>query len=281
MRVEADTWLAAQPWALHRHIDLLRRLVAEARGDERLRVVVVGCSIGRGAADGLSDVDAYIGIAPEHWPAYLRDTDAMLRRLGDVADSFHKRLPQDGSEPGQLTWALYASGVPMELVIARAPELIHPKTDWVVLYDPDQRVGEVQLPKVASPDDVREWAYDAWSTLLLCAKYLKRRSRWEALETLHIARTRLWRVWAASRAIPDPQFGLTAALDSDAVDVLPGIERTHAVLEVAALADAALACADLLEHVWVDAMSRYAAVDTALPPVAALAKRALLDVPRP
>lgn len=279
MRVEPAVWLDAQPRALHRQVELLRRLVDEAQRDPRICVVVVGCSIGRGAADELSDIDAFIAVAAEQWPAYLAETDAMLRHLGDLRDSFQKTIG-NGPDAYRLVWALYANGIPLELVVAPAAETIRPKADWIVLYDPLHRIGDVQPPKVASKDDLREWAYEAWSSLLLCAKYLKRRSLWEALETLHLARTRLWRLWAASREIADPQFGLTAVLDTDPPQAPAGIERTHAALDASALTDAALACAELLERVWADAMSRHAGGDASPPPVADAATRALQDVSR-
>jgi hypothetical protein len=278
VHVDVDSWIDALPQALAPHAAVLRRLVGEARRDKRIRVLVVGCSIGRGVADELSDIDAYLAVEPADWLTYLDETDAMLGRLGNLVDSSHKRVTADGKDSHQLTWALYADGVQLELVVAGIPKELLARRDWVVLYDPDARVGGTRPDSFASLDDVRQWSYEGWSLLLLCAKYLKRRSLWEALETLHAARTRVWRVWAAARRVPDPQYGLTAVLDSDDASTPPGIEATHAPLGAAALAPAALACADLLNALWSQATAAVGSPSPPLPKAAQAARRELLEL---
>lgn len=278
MRVDAASWIGDLPPALARQAVVIRRLVRETTTDPRLRILVVGCSIGRGVADELSDIDAYLAVAPAAWLRYLDETPAMLRRLGDLTDESHTRVTPDGKDPYQSTWALYGDGVLLELVIASAPKDVRPRRDWVVLHDPDRRVTEPQADKFASPEEVRQWGYEAWSTLLLCDKYLRRRSLWEALEMLHYSRTRMWRLWAAARRIPDPQFGLTAVLDSDQPSPPPGIEATHAPLHAKDLARAALACADLLDELWPEATAAASGAAEALPKAADVARRRLSDL---
>lgn len=160
-------------------------------------------------------------------------------------------------------------------MIGKAPAEVRPGPDWVVLYDVAGRAVDPRPIRLATEEQVREWAYDAWSTLLLCAKYLSRDSLWEALETLHIARTRVWRLWAAARRIPDPQYGLTAVLDHTDPSPPPGIESTHAILERTALTRAALACADLLNELWREAMATVTGSPVAPPPAAAMARQKL------
>jgi hypothetical protein len=179
----------------------------------------------------------------------------MLARVGNALDMSHKRVEPSGGEPYLLNWALYDDGVSLELVVAKAEDVVRPRADWVVLHDPDGRVGAPRPDLYATIENVREWAYDGWSLLLQCAKYISRESLWEADETLHLARTRVWRIWAASRLVPDPQYGLTAVLDSADPTPPPGMERTHAPLERDALARAALASADLLNELWPAAMA--------------------------
>lgn len=250
---EPIRWIDNLPPALAPHATVLRYLLTEAQSDERIRILAVGCSIGRGVADHLSDIDAYIAIRPDRWAGYLDDTPAMLTRLGSIVDMSHKRVRPSDGEPYQLSWALYDDGVSVELVVAKAEDQMRPGPDWVVLHDPDERVRERRPDRYATAADVREWAYDGWSLLLLCAKYLSRGSLWEALETLHAARTRIWRIWAAARRIPDPQYGLTAVLDSTDPTPPAGIEKTHPPLEREALARAALAAVDLLNVLWLEA----------------------------
>lgn len=168
-----------------------------------------------------------------------------------------------------------------KLVVAQAQELMRPGSHWVVLHDPDQRVGERRPDRYATAENVREWAYDGWSLLLLCTKYLSRGSLWEAVETLHSARTRVWRVWAAARRVPDPQYGLTAVLDN--VDPTPpeGIENTHAPLERDALANAALASADLLNKLWPEAMAAVTGQAQPVPKAGEIALRTLSELMPP
>jgi hypothetical protein len=274
MPEEPTRWIDELPPALGPQAQVLRRLVAEAQADERIRILVVGCSIGRGVADEHSDIDAYVAIAPDHWSAYIDGASATLPRLGTLADTSHKRVATSGRDPYELVWALFADGVQLELVIAQAAD-VRPRRDWVVLHDPDRLVKDVQPDKYATVEEVREWAYDGWSTLILCAKYLARGSLWEALEMLHFARTRAWRLWAAARHIPDPQFGLTAVLDSVDPRPPPGIEATHAQLEGAAMARAALACAELTNDLWGKATKAVTGSAAPLPPAGAAARQKL------
>lgn len=274
MPEEPTRWIEELPPALGLQAQVIRRLVAEAHADERIRILVVGCSIGRGAADEHSDIDAYVAIAPDHWSAYIDGVSATVSRLGALADTSHKRVATSGRDPHELVWALFADGVQLELVIAQAAE-VRPRRDWVVLHDPDRLVKEVQPDKYATAEEVREWAYDGWSTLILCAKYLSRGSLWEALEMLHFARTRAWRLWAAARHIPDPQYGLTAVLDSVDPSPPPGIEGTQAQLDGPAMARAALACAELINDLWSKATKAVSGSAAPLPPAGAAARQKL------
>lgn len=253
-------------------------MCAEAENDPRVRVLVVGCSIGRGVADEHSDIDAYMAVSPEAWPAYWDDAPAMIERLGDVLDQSHKSVTLAEGDPYRSSWALFRDGVELDLVIARAPAELHPARDWVVLHDPDGRLGDPRPIRFATEQQVREWGYEGWATLLLGAKYLSRSSLWEALEALHIARTRVWRLRAAARHIPDAPYGLTAVLDHGEPSPPPGIEATQAPLEKAALVRAALACVDLLDALWPDATATVSGSPLAVPPVALATRQKLASL---
>lgn len=281
MSGESVHWIAALPPTLARQAEVLRRLVVESQRDERIRVVAVGCSMGRGVADEHSDVDAYLAVAQEHWRRYLKEVPDAVGRLGAVVDQSHKEVTPVGGEPYQLTWVLFSDGVQLELVVAQAPAELRPGRDWAVLHDPDGRVKERRADRYATIDEVREWAYEGWSLLLLCAKYVTRGSLWEALETLHAARTRVWRLWAAARHIPDAQYGLTAVLDADDPSPPSGIETTHATLDRTDLARAALACADLLNTIWTEATRAATGSPMPLPNAAVAARRKLTELEHP
>ena len=255
MRREATDWLARLPTDLGRHREILRALAAVAESDERIRLLVVGCSIGRGLADALSDIDAYIGIANGAWPAFLSDVDALVKRLGRVIDVYHKTIVPPAGAAYQFTFVQYENGVPLELVVAEAPESRTRPADWVVLHDPDGRVKGEAKPEHATIDQVRDWSQAAWTRLGGCAKYLARGSLWEALEMLHLARTDAWRLWAVAHHIADPQYGLTAVFDAPGTPLPPSISSTVPRLDRAEIVRAAVACADLLDAVWPRATS--------------------------
>src|SRR4030081_3910730 len=83
----SDEWLRDLPQELAPQRTILRGLVAHARANERVRVVVVGCSIGRGNADALSDVDALIGVADEgDWRDSLPAIDSGLAGIAPILD---------------------------------------------------------------------------------------------------------------------------------------------------------------------------------------------------
>lgn len=266
MRRDADQWLRSLPAKLRRHEVVLRRLLSEAEKDERMRLLLVGCSIGRGAADARSDVDASVGIAEHDWPGFTSDIDHLVMKLGEVVDRRHQLVPhpEPGKRPYHHTFAQYTSGVQLDLVVSPAPDECEPRPDWVVLYDPDERVkGEAKVT-TATADQVRGWAVDGFVHLSACAKYIARGSLWEALEALHRARAELWRLWAVAQRVPDPQYGHTAVLDSPGTPLPPGIETTLAPLEREELGRAAIDCADLLMAIWPQAIA--AVSDAALPP---------------
>ena len=181
MKPNPDQWLRELHPRLARHRGLLERLLAQARADDRIRILVVGCSIGPGVADELSDIDAYMAVRPEQWSAYVSGADDLLAHLGELVDTSRNPFVRDGTSDAELVWALFKDGVQLELVIASAPDALSAKRDWVVLHDPDGRIGELARERRASADEVRKWAYEGWSLLLLCAKYVSRGSLWEAL----------------------------------------------------------------------------------------------------
>lgn len=280
MREDAERWLRSLPTELAPHREVMLGLMREAERDPGIRVLVVGCSLGRGAADELSDVDAMYAVTDTAWPEAVRDSAAAVRRVGDVID-MHQRIiePTDRGLPAyQHTFAQYASGVQLDLVVAVARERQAPRPDWVVLYDPDGRVVGEAKSSAATEAQVREWMHVALVHLSACAKYLTRGSLWEANAQLDAARTELWRLWAVAERIADPQYGLTAVLDAPDAPMPDNIEATVAGLDRRALRSAAMACGELLVWTWPRAISTVASADLAMPPLAEWVLRQLSDV---
>ena len=255
-------------------------LVREAERDPGIRVLVVGCSIGRGAADELSDVDAMYAVVDTAWNDALRDSAGVVRRVGDVIDMHQQIIDPANRElpPYQHTFAQYASGVQLDLVVALARERQAPRPDWIVLYDPDGRIVGEAKSLAATEEHVRQWMHIALVHLSMCAKYLTRGSLWEAKAQLDAARAELWRLWAVAERIADPQYGLTAVLDAPDAPMPENIEATVAGLDRRALRAAAMSCGELLVWTWPRAISAVATADLAMPPLAEWVLKQLKDV---
>jgi hypothetical protein len=280
VRAEADRWLRSLPSELAPHREVMLGLMREAERDPGIRVLVVGCSIGRGAADELSDVDAMYAVVDNAWNDVLRDSAGIVRRVGDVVDMHQQIIDPADRElpPYQHTFAQYASGVQLDLVVALAREHQAPRPDWIVLYDPDGRIVGEAKSSPATEEQVRQWMHIALVHLSMCAKYLTRGSLWEANAQLDAARAELWRLWAVAERIADPQYGLTAVLDAPDAPMPENIEATVAGLDRRALRSAAMSCAELLVWTWPRAISAVATADLAMPPLAEWVLKQLRDV---
>jgi hypothetical protein len=169
--VDAERWLRDLPAELGPQRDVITGLLNEARKDARIRLFVVGCSIGRGTADALSDVDALYGVAEPKWQETVGDSAELVRRVGPLSDLYQATLPPASPDAHayQHTFAQYASGVQIDLVVAVARERQAPRADLVILYDPDQRASD--FPKIEAPSEhqVRGWMYACLIHLSACA----------------------------------------------------------------------------------------------------------------
>src|ERR1700687_2292451 len=117
MPTDPEVWLRSLPRALARQRAVIQQLLAYARGDERVRLFVVGCSIGRGAADALSDVDAFVGVRRESFDDIVRTSVDLVRAGGEVLDLFQQIIPATSPEghPYQHNYAHYVDGVELDL----------------------------------------------------------------------------------------------------------------------------------------------------------------------
>src|SRR6266851_5769051 len=62
-------WIGQLPAALEQQQTILRGLLTLCEADDRIRWLVIGCSLARGAGDSLSDVDVAIGVRGEEFDA--------------------------------------------------------------------------------------------------------------------------------------------------------------------------------------------------------------------
>ena len=227
------------------------------------RSLLVGCSLGRAAADALSDVDAALGVdAPrgEAGAGVVESAEetvvAALPSLGAVVDVLRHRTGAAGQYARRI-FAQFADGTQLDLAVVAEAEIEDRlrsggAPDFVSLYrasgpsvarDPDR---EASAAYAVTGEQVREWAFHGWCALIDADKYLRRGSLWEAHGRLHEARQHIWALWAAAHGALYPWHGLSQVLDHDPGNLPPGIESTVAGLDAASLRRAARAAAGVL-----------------------------------
>jgi len=259
-------WLAALPDELEAQRRVMTGLLDRCENWPLATSLLVGCSLGRGAADALSDIDAALGVdAPpgEAGAGVVGSVEAMvvaaLPDLGTVVDVLrHRTGPAD--QHIRRIFAQFADGTQLDLaVVAQAgvDARLHGggAPDFVPLYQTSRvpasdgepgEPGESGAAYAVTGEQVREWAFHGWCALIDVDKYLRRGSPWEAHGRLHEARHHIWALWAAARGALYPWHGLSQVLDHDPADLPPGIESTVAGLDADGLRRAARAAAEVL-----------------------------------
>lgn len=270
MDLDGRAWIAQLPAELDGQRAILDELLKLCAADDRIAWLVIGCSLARGAADRLSDLDLAMGVRDEEFPAILAEVRTGVERLGVLVDRFHHQLPGVTGTHERI-FAQYANRCQVDLVVLPASQSV---ASSVVLYDPEGRfAASAQRPPV-TPEQIREWAFLGWCALADLGKYLRRRSAWEALNRLTEARGYLWQLWALAHDVADPQYGLTSILDFAAGQLPTGLEATVADLDLARLLSAGQSLAALLSEaghqlppdqqaVLPEAMARFVTADLA------------------
>ena len=219
---DAAAWLGQLPDELAAHRRLLQRLLDWCEGDQDVRWLTVGCSLERGNADRLSDLDVAMGVREEHFVEALGRVRQALGHLGELVESYDYLLPL--SFALRRFFAQYRDGTQVDLTVGFAPVVNLSRV--VVLYDPEGAVrvaGDEALD--AKPDEVRVWACQAWEALANVGKYVRRSSYWEAVDRLHEARANFFRLWALAERVPQARYGITALIDAGA-GLPPGIDKS-------------------------------------------------------
>jgi len=219
---DVPAWLDQLPLELGAQRLLLGRLLAWCKQDPDVRWLTIGCSLERGNADRLSDLDLAIAVKEEHFEEALGRVREALGSLGDLVESFDYLMPLNF--PLRRFFAQYSDRTQVDLTVGCAPAASIPRT--VVLYDPEGAVrvvgDEVLDPRA---DEVRLWACLGWEALVNVGKYLRRSSFWEARSQLEEARSSLFRLWALAEKVPQARYGVTALVDAGA-PMPPGIDRS-------------------------------------------------------
>ncbi len=247
MQTRGLDWIDDLPPELAAQRALLRGLLALCDADDRIRWLVIGCSLARGAADHLSDLDMAMGIRDEDFDAARPDLRRAVDSLGELVESYHHQLPSV-TQAHERIFAQFADRSQVDLVLFPASVPGGSVPNVVVLYDPDERLMIAAERKPVTPGQIRERAFGGWCALADLGKYLRRGSTWEALARLNEARAQLWQLWAVTLGVPDPQYGLTSILDFAPGQVPASFEGTVADLDPGRLLDAARRVAVLLNE---------------------------------
>ena len=272
-------WLTALPDDLSAQRRLMAGLLDYCEATPSAMSLLVGCSLGRGAADSLSDIDGALGVDADlgdaGGPQVLlveAEVVATLPDLGTLVDVLrHRYGPADRYI--RRIFAQFADRSQLDLTVMADAELrggtsAHP--DFVWLYraaEPsaesppaggggDEKAGPAYA---VTGDQVREWAFLGWCALIDLDKYLRRGSVWEANNRLHHAREQIWSLWAAATGALYPWHGLCQVLDNDPRNLPRGIDATVAGLDAADLRRAARASASVLTDVSSAAARRWPA----------------------
>jgi hypothetical protein len=238
-------WVAALPAELDGQRAILTGLLDHCAADPRVSWLVIGCSLGRAAADRLSDLDLGAGVPAADFDAARAGLRRAVDALGDLVESFEHQLP-GVTGPHSRIFAQYADRCQVDLVVMADSVDAGRVPDVVVLHDPAGRVAIAGPSAPVTPGQVREWAFLGWCALADLGKYLRRGSAWEALARLDEARAQLWKLQAAAAGVAQPQYGLTSILDFAPGRVPPENAAAVAGLEPAALLAAARQAARLL-----------------------------------
>lgn len=251
-------WLSRLAPELKRQQQAITALLGLCEASAAVSSLSVGCSIGRGAADALSDLDAAIGVRASRGPGGAADLQlveelviGLLPDLGAVVDVL--RSESAGADSGiRRLFVQFTDRLQLDLAVLDEDGVRRGEAapDFVTVYwSGDRPMGTQGMPAhQVSAERVREWSFLGWRALLDADKYLRRGSLWEAHLRLHEARERIWILWAAAHHTAYPWHGLSQVLDQDARLLPAGVEATVAELEPTALRGAVVASLDVLDR---------------------------------
>jgi hypothetical protein len=247
MSVSGMTWIDQLPDEMAGQQMLLRGLMSLCEAEESIRWLAIGCSLGRGAGDYLSDLDVGIGVRDDDFASEVPKIQLAVDSLADLVDSYQHQLPGVAGAHVRI-FAQYSDRGQVDLMVFPASRGARAFAGAVALYDPDAMVVTREHREPPTPAQVREWAFHGWCALADVGKYLRRGSAWEALLQLNNARDELWRLKAVADGVPDPEFGVTSILDFAPETIAPGMAATVADLNPARLVSAARQLANLLDE---------------------------------
>jgi hypothetical protein len=247
MSVSSVTLIEQLPDEMAGQRMLLRGLVSLCEAEDSIRWLVIGCSLGRGAGDYLSDLDVAIGVRDDDFTSTIPKIHLAVDDLGELVDSYEHQLPEVAGAHVRI-FAQYSDRSQIDLMVFPASRGANAFAGAVALYDPDAMISTREHREPPTPAQLREWTFHGWCALADVGKYLRRGSAWEALLQLNNARDELWRLKAVADGVPDPQFGVISILDFAPETIAPGMAATVADLDRTRLVSAAQQLAKLLDE---------------------------------
>ncbi len=217
--------------------------------DDRWRFLEVGCSLGAGGGDELSDIDAGLGYDGIDVSILHDAAREFAVQIGEPVDFVVHRMESWPDAICRIA-AEYDEGIQLDLVLMPAAGRSGLPDRSFAVIDKDQRLSDVVAPTVRNPpstDVAREWVVLGWWAIATADKYVRRRSLFEAVRAIDEARAYALRLWAAGAGVPYPSFGVTSLLDFPPFELPGQLAATYALPEDPnAVAAANRSTADLL-----------------------------------
>ena len=241
--------LASLRSRLPRHAALLDSMSDVVTRDDRWRFLEVGCSLGAGGGDELSDIDAGLGYEGIEVDSLYDAAREFAAQIGVPVDLVVHRMDGWPDDVCRLA-AEYDDGLQLDVVFIPAGRRSGVPDRSFAVVDKDRRLTVVVTPPTRLPPSIevaREWVVLGWWAIATADKYVRRQSLFEAVHAIDEARTHALRLWAAGCGLPYAAFGLTSLLDFPPFELPNELAATYAIPDdVEAVAAANRATADLL-----------------------------------
>ena len=179
---------------LPQHHNLLERVVARFRDDDRVPGLVLGGSLAIGGADFYSDVDLYMIVRDESLDAVFAERDAAAEAIGSPLLRFTVESVPGGSRDYIVT---YPGPVKLDLMYHRESE-VEPSPKWenrLVLKDDSGSLASVVSWSMRFEVDrltlevLAELDQKFWTWCWYVFGKIVRGELWEALDGLHTIRS--------------------------------------------------------------------------------------------
>lgn len=182
--------------------ELVERLTRWACETPWIEWLELAGSLGRGAGDELSDVDAGVGLLDGG------DLDAVERAVAGFAPTAAVLRQPFGPDTTHLV-SIYQDGRQLSLVVMPCSTRTGLSPEAIALVDKSGRLASALDRATWDPDTARrrEWAFLACVAAGDALKHARRATYWRALRSLTEARDLYLQLIAAQEQVVFPQFG--------------------------------------------------------------------------